>query len=367
MLASNNPPHANACKAWQKETMDTVPVLIAGGGIAGLAAALAMARHGEILLLEREAAFSARGAGLQLGPNAVRALQALGAWEAVAPITFSPPEIHIRDGLSGRLLKRVILGGQFESRFGAPYRVAHRADLHGVLLGLAKANPAISIKMGVPAEQADEARAGLLIAADGVGSRIRQDLFPGSKAIDSGWLFRRALIAMPVVAGVDLSCVNLWLCPGHHVVHYPVGALGRLNIVHVVPADGALRTSVHDGLGSLLQQVTDWTDWPGRYAPALPAWRKGKTVLIGDAAHGTLPFLAQGAAMALEDAAALQHGVPHLLARQARVQRLHRATVSAGHSYHLTGLPAAFRNIALSLMPEPLFLSRLAWIYDHTS
>ena len=118
------------------------PFLIVGGGIAGLAAGLGLARIGKAShILEKASSFDEIGAGLQLGPNAVRALQFLGAWDAVAPYCFAPAEIHVRDGVTGNILQRIPLGAEFENRFGAPYRVAHRADLLNGLLESARSKP----------------------------------------------------------------------------------------------------------------------------------------------------------------------------------------------------------------------------------
>ena len=145
--------------------MHTPHIIIAGGGIAGLASALALGRH-DALILEQAEAFSSIGAGLQLGPNAVRALQKLGAWDAVEPITSSPPEIHMRDGVSGKLLKRLQLGKNFESRYGAPYRVAHRADLHAALLSVVKSRPNITMRLNEKISSVDVHLDGLTLKSN---------------------------------------------------------------------------------------------------------------------------------------------------------------------------------------------------------
>ena len=173
--------------------MDKAEFLIAGGGIAGLAAAIAVAPR-DTILLEQASEWTNAGAGLQLGPNAVRALQKLGAWDAVEPITSSPPEIHIHDGVSGKCLTRWQLGASFEKRFGAPYRVAHRADVHRALLEVATthANLMIHVRQTVSGFTQTETavsattnrsmfQAEKLLAADGVKSPIRQKLFAKSE------------------------------------------------------------------------------------------------------------------------------------------------------------------------------------------
>jgi 2-polyprenyl-6-methoxyphenol hydroxylase-like FAD-dependent oxidoreductase len=208
--------------------MSHPPIAIAGAGIAGLATALALGeRH--VVVFEQASSFSPVGAGLQLGPNAVRALQKLGAWDAVAPSTSSPPEIHIRDGVSGRLLKQLPLGRAFEKRYGAPYQVALRADLHTGLLAVVKTRRNVVVELGQRIAVDSSSAQGVqvttdcgqrlfekLFATDGVQSAIRQSLFPGMQAIDAFETCHRAQVRTPDVSNVALDCVNLWFFPGGH-------------------------------------------------------------------------------------------------------------------------------------------------------
>jgi salicylate hydroxylase len=367
------------------------PIIIAGAGIAGLAAALA-ARDREVLILEQAQAFEPVGAGIQLGPNAVAALQILGAWDAVAPFTNSPPEIHIRDGVSGQLLKRLKLGTNFERRFGAPYRTAHRADLHRVLCGMVADQGAVEIMLGAQVSgvtvhsHAAEAilangtsfQGSALIGADGVRSHVRQTLFPGSAAIDSGEVFHRVLSGtVPALSGANMECVNLWLLPGGHVVHYPVGNPSRFNLIvvtkkHQTPLK-AFPTAC-ESLKLLLVLADGEQVWPGYFVKPLPEWKKGAVVLLGDSAHGTLPYLAQGAAMALEDCAALSRLLKRKevlteafaqlsTARVARTHKLHHASLRAGKNYHMTGPTAGARNLVLRALPSSVMLQQLSWLY----
>jgi salicylate hydroxylase len=366
-------------------------MIIAGGGIAGLACALAVQGH-DALIMEQAEIFSPIGAGLQLGPNAVRALQKLGAWDAVAPIASSPPEIHLRDGLTGRLLKRLTLGAAFERRFGAPYRAAHRADLHDALLQAVKAKRNVEIRLGVKitnvethaseiAIQSTRTRfsTSALLATDGVHSAIRLSLYPNSSAVSSSEIHHRSLIAMPSIPGVEIECVNVWMYPRGHVVHYPVGKTPRLNLVAITPEHSNpqdLYREACEPLKMLLALAQDsFTPWPSYFAPHLNNWTKGSVLLLGDAAHGTLPYLAQGAAMALEDAACLATVLPttisirHAFAevtqrRLARTHRLHNDTLAAGRAYHLRGMARITRNVAMPAIPQTLLLSRLNWLYS---
>jgi len=335
-------------------------VSIVGAGLAGLAAAIALAGQGrKVTLYERAAKFEEVGAGLQLGPNAVRALQTIGAWDAVEPITYAPPAIRMHNGGSGRLLKEIDLS-LFERRYGQPYRVAHRADLHAALVAVAAANRNIEILLG---QEVDAATLdGEVIAADGVRSATRVKLFPGSEALTTNDAIYRALV--PMLPRIDAN-VNLWMFPSGHVVHYPVA--NNLNLVAVTQgaSPSVHFTKAHFSLKSVLDLAGDWTSWPGACVPALPSWQKNNITLIGDAAHGTLPFLAQGAAMALEDAAELVTS-KNWAARQARTQRLHGATLEAGKTYHLSGLYALARDGVIAVLPSQSILNRLDWIYGMT-
>jgi salicylate hydroxylase len=346
---------------------------IAGGGIAGLASALAVAgASGSAMVLEKASCFEATGAGLQLGPNAVRALQRLGAWDAVEPFTFAPPEIHIRDGASGKILARIELGKKFEQRFGQPYRVAHRADLHQALLTVAGSKSAITINTNAEVIARDTFDGFALIAADGVWSKTRDALFPGHAAITT-----RDTIFRSMLQNISTDCVTLWLYPGGHVVHYPVGNPSKLNLVAVTQGEDVQThfKNACDELCGLLALTTEWSKWPAAYVPPLQQWNKENIILIGDAAHGTLPYLAQGAAMALEDAASLGDIIkgqtdPKLAfqnlssTRVSRTNALHQSTVQIGKIYHFADFFAKARNLALGLAPTQFQMNRTKWIYE---
>jgi 2-polyprenyl-6-methoxyphenol hydroxylase-like FAD-dependent oxidoreductase len=363
-LASNNPPHEFFVNFWHGVAMKGEHISILGGGIAGLSAAIGAASTGRgVTIYEKAEKFDPIGAGLQLGPNAVRALKTIGAWDAVEPITSSPPTIHMRDGLSGRLLKSIALGKTFEQRFGEPYRVAMRADLHEALLSVVQTFPAIEIKMGQNVASTPT------LAADGLWSKTREQLFPNSQALKIKDQAFRSLFQSPETSSIDMNAVNLWLFPGGHVVHYQVGQDQKLNLVAIT--DGAKPIDFFGKASRDLKLIVgaapNWSLWPMAYVPPLPSWTKNKTTLIGDAAHGTLPYLAQGAAMALEDAAALVKTDFNLeifhRVRATRCAKLHNSSMRAGKIYHMKGLAAKARNLALALLPERSFLSRLEWIY----
>jgi salicylate hydroxylase len=348
------------------------PIVIAGGGIAGLSAAIGLARQGlDVRVLERATAFRELGAGLQIGPNAVSALQAIGAWDAVEPITRKPPAIRVMSGLSGRLLQQVVLDKQFETTYGAPYRVAHRADLHRALLQVARSLSGISLETGseVHAPEGYEC----LIAADGVRSKLRTAMFATSETAQMSYTIHRALIANNAASVIaDFEAVHLWLFPSAHIVHYPV-ASGNLNAVVVMDgANAPLNPSITSQVFRHLN--AEWTEWPALTAPPLSKWFNERGCLVGDAAHGTLPFLAQGAAMALEDAACLakcfnmhDDNATRFAAFQAqrepRTSRLHKQTLSMGRLYHLSGIPSQVRDAAFRMLPSSTALRSVQWIY----
>ena len=369
------------------------PFLIAGGGIAGLAAGLGLAHIGKSAhVLEKAPQFEEVGAGLQLGPNAVRALQWLGAWDAVAPHCVSPAEIQVRDGLSGTILQRVPLGSDFEKQFGAPYRVAHRADLLNGLLESGRSKPSIQLQNNAEVADVSIAETTLtlksgkthagqaIIAADGVHSMIRSRMLGHQRKNPIGHMLHRGLAPIAAIpASVSVDAVTLWLFPGGHVVHYAVSNWRHFNIVAAVEdADISLWTAFQGAcqpLADILDQKINWTKWPALDLAPAPIWSKNRTVLIGDAAHASLPYLAQGAAMALEDACMLAHAIQSTdeleLAFQnffekrfKRTTAIQKRSRQLGGIYHAKGVLRQARNVVLKALPPAGFAPQLSWIYE---
>ena len=369
------------------------PFLIVGGGIAGLAAGLGLARIGKPShILEKAPHFEEVGAGLQLGPNAVHALQWLGAWDGVAPHCVSPAEIHVRDGISGNILQRIPLGAGFEKKFGAPYRVAHRADLLNGLLESARSKPGINLQNNAEVTDVSIAPATLslksgktltgeaIIAADGVHSAIRNLLIGPARKNRIGHMLHRGLTPIASVrASVNIDVVTLWLFPGGHVVHYAVSNWRHFNIVAAVEDSEISLWTAFQGacqpLADILDLKINWTKWPALDFDPFRNWSRNRTVLIGDAAHASLPYLAQGAAMALEDACVLSHAIKNAndiasafqecsKLRFKRTQSIQIKSRQLGKIYHAKGPLRLARNFVLKATSSLQFTKQLSRIYS---
>jgi len=383
-------------------------VLIAGGGIGGLAASIALGRRGiEAEVLERSSFAEETGAGIQLGPNATGALAGLGVLDAVEPHAFRPEAICIFDGLSGRRLTTVPLGSNAEQRYGAPYLTLHRADLHAALRMAAQGLAGVTLTAGfevaaidtttgdVSARSADgrKAKGQSLIGADGLWSAVRACMAPASRLRFTGATAWRAILPRDgLAAPFDAPIVGLWLGPGTHLVHYPVRAGAELNVVAVTES-GAERQGWNQAASpqalladftrwskdskSLLECAPSWRSWSLYRLTHLGHWSTGSIALLGDAAHPVLPFLAQGAALAIEDAVRLTGcmaaapGDPasafrrYEMLRRPRASRIQRLSRRYGRLYHLRGPLRLARNLILERRGEQQALRGLDWLYRH--
>jgi salicylate hydroxylase len=383
----------------------TTGALVVGGGMAGLAAALVLRRHLPDLaldLLEQAEAFSEVGAGIQLGPNAVRVLRDWGLEPALQAVASYPSVLKALDARTGREKGYLRLGDTAEARYGAPYATVHRADLHGLLHAavrsagvdchLRQTVEAVRTHEGAVHLQANGAHwtAEALLGCDGLWSRVRECLWPGPPAAFSGHLAFRGLVRMAALPhDLRRPQVVAWLGERMHAVHYPVRSGEWLNVVVVVQGDAPTEPAGWDHAaraGALkpwlahaardLQRVTEavpeWRLWPlyGRAPVRGPhEMVRGAVALMGDAAHPMRPYLAQGAAMALEDAWALGEclgqapGLPHgwsaLWQRWVQLRWRRCAWVQArslrnGTVFHASGPLKWARNGAMAVFGERL-------------
>ncbi len=382
----------------------TEPVLIAGGGIGGLALALALARRGVASkVLERRASFSAEGAGIQLGPNATRILTRLGVAEALAAAAGNPQSIQVFNGISGARLAELPLGPWLVARHGAPYWVLHRADLQSALLTPAHNSPLIEIITGYAVSAFSVEGAGvrvtagtqsfngrLLVGADGLRSRVRTLLWPDARLTYSGKTASRTLIAAAEAPQLfRQSIVGVWMAPRAHVVHYPVSQGREIAVIAIVaedwPGDGWTLDVPREGLAerlrmlprelrSFLDLATEWRRWALYDASPLPRLARGPVILMGDAAHPILPFLAQGGALAIEDAETLADciagcsdlrdaGRRYEGARGSRAAHVQQASRRNGAIYHLSPPASLARDLTLRAAPGSALMALYDWVY----
>ncbi len=397
-------------------------VVVAGGGIGGLACALGLARAGQgVRLLEQAAGFGEVGAGLQLGPNAVRVLDDWGLLPGLHARAAFPDELRVRDAHDGQRLGLLRLGATMRARYGQPYATIHRADLHGLLLEAVQRQGGVRLHLDarlaayelasnsvrVTCEDGSVFQGAALIGADGLWSRVRTQLLGAQPVRASGHLAYRGMVpAEALPASLRAPVVTAWLGPRLHVVHYPVRRGEWFNVVAVVhgvlgqghggppgsdPQGWSHEARTQDlqralgpvctDLKDMLDAVTEWKLWALNDRPPMAGpheHARGRVALLGDAAHPLRPYLAQGAAMAIEDAWTLGRlrqdapsgtavDWPLLLQRYARTRWSRNARVQSrsqrnGTIFHASGLLRWGRNTSMSLLGESLLNN--PWLYS---
>ena len=390
-------------------------VVVTGGGIAGLSASLALGRAGgEVRLFEQAAAFSEVGAGIQLGPNVTRLLHSWGLHKALADVAAFPETLCVRSVTTGQTLAELPLGTAMQARYGAPYATVHRADLHALLLRAVQQQGHTRMHVNRPLlafSQTPEAvtvqtpdypdiEADALIGADGLWSTVRPLLLADAPPVATGHLAYRALVSQSdLPEALRSQNVTVWLGPRLHIVQYPVRSGEQLNTVAVVhgqmpegadPWDNAanrdataaeLSAALTGSCAPLMAQIAAvslWRRWALFDRPPMQGAHQhaaGRVALLGDAAHPMRPYLAQGAGMAIEDAAALGQAWSAVAtaadmtttlqrfahARWQRNARVQARAVRNGEIFHATGALRWGRDAAMKLLGQRLL--DMPWLY----
>ena len=386
------------------------PILIAGGGIGGLATALGLAQKGfRVIVLERTPVLGEIGAGIQLGPNAFHAFDYLGVGDAARAMAVYVDQLRLMDAITAENIATIDLTEPFRQRFGNPYAVVHRGDMHGVFIRACQASPLIDLRTGcaVTGYEQDGATVtvrlfsgetvtgSVLIGADGLWSRIREQVVgDGPPRVTGHTTYRSVIPTDQMPEDLRWNAATLWAGPKCHIVHYPLSGWKVFNLVVTYHNDAPEPVAgkpvdeeevlagfrhVHPRAQDIIRHGTDWKLWVLCDRDPVEHWVDGRVAVLGDAAHPTLQYLAQGACMAMEDAVCLSHEMAarpddpeaaleayrrQRVLRTARVQLLSRAI--GDHIYHPAGAHAALRNSVMSAKTNAEWYDTLAWLYGST-
>lgn len=392
--------------------MTDADIAVVGAGIGGLATALMLARRKRtVTLIERREDFGETGAGLQLSPNASRILLNLGLGSALEQAVGEPEHIVVRSLRTGRETGRIALGAFMRERFCAPYWVIRRSDLQTILLDAIRAEPSIRLLSGLIVETVEESPNGPILAvtdangirdriearavigADGLWSQVRRCIGETAPPAFQGFItWRTTLSRDRLPEDFIRNETGLWLGRKGHVVHYPIAGGRLLNIVAIQPAtnpiDGwsapgrgqdllAHHAGASTRLRDLFSRAEDWRLWSLFDRPA-ETLARGRIALVGDAAHPILPFLAQGAALAIEDGAYVSalldetNSVEEAFSsyQRQRLDRVRRVQAEArrnGKLYHRSGLIGLGRDQIMRRIGPRGMTERYAWLYGHRS
>ena len=387
------------------KTKNALPVLVAGGGIGGLAAALALTRQGfDVKVLEQAAALGEIGAGLQVGPNGFAAFDALGVGEIARSKAVYTDFMVMHDALDEYQVGHIPTGEAFLNRFGNPYAVIHRADAHRALLDGAMSSDRIEVLTGKQVQRIEQDEEGVtvfdgqggrhrgvaLIGADGVKSAVRRQ-FVGDEARVSGHVVYRAVVdRKDFPADLQWNAASIWVGPNCHLVHYPLRGGEQYNVVVTFHSRDTEEWSVRMGsreevlsyfegicpkARQLIELPKDWSRWATADREPIAQWNFGRVTLLGDAAHATLQYLAQGACMAVEDAVTLGEALRvnqndlekgFALYQRCRVARTARIVLSAremGRIFHAKGVERLVRNELWKNRSPERFYDAMEWLY----
>ena len=383
-----------------------LPVLIVGGGIGGLAAALALSQKGvAVEVFEQSAEFKEIGAGIQLGPNVFRMFEVLGLTDAINEWAVYPENLMMRDAMTGEVITRIPIDGNFRKRFGYPYAVTHRADLHQAILDACRRSNLVRLHASQKVVAVEERGDGIdirtqsgetfkgaaLIGCDGLWSTIRGLIVGDGKPIVAGHIAYRAVV--PTADWPNeyrIPSMVIWAGDKTHLVHYPLHRGEVFNLVAVFhsdrfeegwdtfgdPAELQERFAAKcEPVRMLLGKVESWRMWVLSDRPPIKEWSRGRMTLLGDAAHPMLQYLAQGANMAIEDAVCLAYEVDKsggdyaaafAAYQQARYLRTARVQVMAriyGEVFHTSGVVREMRNAWLGGRSAEEAMDGMAWLY----
>ncbi len=385
----------------------TLPILIAGGGIGGLATAMGLAQKGiNTLVLERATELGEIGAGIQLGPNAFQAFDYLGVGDTARKMAVYVDAMIMMDAMTGEQIIKVPFDEPFRKRFKNPYAVIHRGDLHGVFLKACKANPLVELRTSHEVvgfenkggtavailKDGNKIEGAALIGADGIMSKVRAQLVgDGAPRVTGHTTYRSVIPAEQMPSSLRWNAAALWAGPKCHLVHYPLSGSKAFNLVITchnaamepvsgkpVSHDEVMKGFAH--IAPVARQIIeigkDWKLWVLCDRDPVLNWVDGRVALLGDAAHPTLQYMAQGACMAMEDAVCLAHEmgnkpgeIPAVLEayRQKRVHRTARVQIQSrmigDHIYHPAGGHAALRNAMMRAMTVEDYYDSLQWLY----
>jgi 2-polyprenyl-6-methoxyphenol hydroxylase-like FAD-dependent oxidoreductase len=383
----------------------SLPVLVAGGGIGGLAAALALSRLGlAVKVLEQAGQIGEIGAGIQLGPNAFAAFDALGIGERARSLAVFTERLLMMDAVDESEVASVPVGGAFRARFRNPYAVSHRADVHLSLLEGVQASDRIEVLTSTHVDRVEQVDGGVvvhdsvgkphrgaaLIACDGVKSTVRQQLVGDPVRVSGHVVYRAVVEEADFPADLKWNAPCVWVGPNCHLVHYPMRGGEQWNVVVTFHSrkpeewgvtDGSREEvmSYFDGIAArprqLLALPKSWKRWATADREPIARWTYGRVTLLGDAAHPMLQYLAQGACMALEDAVTLgeavkaaggdlERGFAHYeRARVARTARVVLLTREMGRIYHAKGVERLVRNDLWKGREAGRYYDALEWLY----
>jgi salicylate hydroxylase len=389
---------------------DANRILIAGGGIGGLSAAMGLAQKGRsVLVLEKAPQLGEIGAGIQLGPNAFHAFDYLGVGEAARGMAVYIDQLRLMDALTAKEIVHIDLGEAFRSRFKNPYAVVHRGDLHSVFLRACREHPKIELKTSsdvVGYEQngrnvtaklgnGEKHTGAALIGADGLWSNVRKQVVGDTPARVSGHTTYRSVIPTEQMPeDLRWNAATLWAGPKVHLVHYPLSGWKVFNLVITSQNDAREPAAgipieradvlkwfvhVHPKARQIIDIGKDWKYWVLCDRDPVDGWVDGRVALLGDAAHPMMQYMAQGACMAMEDAVCLTHMVDahpdrietaleayrtRRVLRTTRVQLQSRAM--GEHIFHPDGAHAKLRNAIMQAKSQNDWLDTLQWIYGGT-